>query len=997
MRVNQKKGSSAVSERERISGYVVKRQVELTRIRATFIELEHEATGARHLHIACEDRENSFGVAFKTVPRDSTGAAHILEHTVLCGSQRFPVRDPFFSMLKRSLSTFMNAFTAPDFTVYPFSTQNKKDFSNLMDVYLDATFFPKLEKLSFKQEGHRVEILKDIPGSHGFSLVYKGVVYNEMKGAMSSPDQVMVRSLMKALYPSATYQYNSGGDPLVITELTYDQLKAFHRDHYHPSNAFFYTYGNFPLEEHLAFISKTVLNRFDRIDPDTDVSRQPRWKHPKEARFTYPIGKHEDLSRKAQACMAWLVSDVREPFDVLVLTLLEQILLGNAASPVRKALMDSRLGTALCDGTGFTPDYRDPFFACGLKDVSESDVKSVGSTILDTISGLVNKGVDRDLIESAVHQLEFHRKEVTNHPYPYGIKLLMVFCGPWLHGGDPARILIFEEDLKTIRKEVENGAFFENTMKQFFLENPHRLLLTLSPDPLMEEKESREIRSRLDHFKNGLSPQMIEQIKADAEALLTLQESIEEVSSLPTLEIEDIPSDVTRVTHLPDDDRFALTRYDQPTAGIFYFIAAGGIREIDASLLPEIPFFCYAFSKIGTTRRNYADIATLIDRYAGGIGLGSHARTLFDSGGRCVPFVSFEGKCLNRNQEKVFDLMEELIFHFDFSDHIRLMSLLLEYKAHLESMIVHNGHRFAVSLASRKFSDTCSLSETWHGIFHLKKIKELTADLTETKLTSIAGDLRRIGKHLFSSKNIQMAFIGDRNALDLSVRRMIGSPGLSELVRDPSGNQRFTAPSITVESGNLREGWSTSSAVSFVAKVFKTVRMSHEDAPALSVIAKILKSLYLHREIREKGGAYGAYALYDSENGLFSFSTYRDPHIVETLNAFQNSAEFIRSGHYTEEDVKEAILQVCSEIDRPDPPGPAAKKAFMRRMVLLSDEKRQHFKERLLSINRAEVISVAEKYFQPDESRQAVAVISGEDLLKSAGQGLKDPLELHRI
>ena len=409
MRVNQKKELPSVAERELISGYVVKRQIELPRIRATFIELEHEATRARHLHIACEDRENSFGVAFKTVPRDSTGAAHILEHTVLCGSQRFPVRDPFFSMLKRSLSTFMNAFTAPDFTVYPFSTQNKKDFSNLMDVYLDATFFPKLEELSFKQEGHRIEIVKDIPGSDDFSLIYKGVVYNEMKGAMSSPDQVMVRSLMEALYPSTTYKYNSGGDPLAITELTYDQLKAFHRNHYHPSNAFFYTYGNFPLKEHLAFISKTVLNRFDRIDPDTDVSRQPRWKHPKEARFTYPIGKHEDLSRKAQACMAWLVSDVRDPFDVLVLTLLEQILLGNAASPVRKALMDSRLGTALCDGAGFTPDYRDPLFACGLKDVSESDVKSVGSVILDTISGLVDKGVDRDLIESAIHQLEFRR------------------------------------------------------------------------------------------------------------------------------------------------------------------------------------------------------------------------------------------------------------------------------------------------------------------------------------------------------------------------------------------------------------------------------------------------------------------------------------------------------------------------------------------------------------------------------------------------------------
>ncbi|MGD9087424.1 MAG: insulinase family protein, partial [Desulfobacterales bacterium] len=337
---------------EQVGNYTVNRVVPLERIRSFYYDLEHKVTGARHIHISNDDAENTFSVAFKTVPVDSTGVAHILEHTALCGSHRYPVRDPFFSMLKRSLSTFMNAFTASDWTMYPFSTQNTKDFFNLLDVYLDAAFFPKIDELSFKQEGHRLEIEGDLNSDDPdrFRLVYKGVVYNEMKGAMSSPDQVMVRSIQKELYPSTTYHYNSGGDPAEIPSLTYQQLKEFHRRHYHPSNAFFYTYGNVPLAESLATIEDTVLKKFERITPDTDVAAQPRWRKPRVASFPYPFNPNEDPAKKYQACVAWLVGDIKDAFQVLTLSLLEQVLLGNSAAPLRKALIDSELGSSLCDG-----------------------------------------------------------------------------------------------------------------------------------------------------------------------------------------------------------------------------------------------------------------------------------------------------------------------------------------------------------------------------------------------------------------------------------------------------------------------------------------------------------------------------------------------------------------------------------------------------------------------------------------------------------------------
>ena len=531
---------------DRICDYRIEQIEPLMEIAAVFYALEHLTTRTKHIHISNGDAENTFSVAFKTVPNDSTGVAHILEHTVLCGSQKFPVRDPFFSMLKRSLSTFMNAFTASDWTMYPFSTQNKKDFYNLMEVYLDAVFFPKLDKLSFKQEGHRLEVEENSKGPNPDipAVTYKGVVYNEMKGAMSSPDQVMARSILKALYPSTTYRFNSGGDPVEIPSLSYDQLIEFHRRHYHPSNAFFYTYGNLPLQDHLTFIQEKVLSQFQQIDPDTAVASQPRWKHPQAVSFAYPFNKNEDPAKKCQVCVAWLTADIKDSFELLTLTLLEQILLGNSASPLRKALIDSGLGSALCDGCGFDADNRDTLFVSGLKDVDPSSAGKIETIILDVLNDLIDNGIEKKLIDSAIHQIEFHRKEITNTPYPYGIKLLLTFSGSWFHGGDPLKILNFETDLANLQNELEKGAFFENQIKKYFLENPHRILLTLEPDQEMEHNENKRLRAELDRIRKNLTPTDIDQIQQDAEALQRLQETEEDVSTLPTLQRKDIPPSV---------------------------------------------------------------------------------------------------------------------------------------------------------------------------------------------------------------------------------------------------------------------------------------------------------------------------------------------------------------------------------------------------------------------------------------------------------------------
>ncbi|MFZ3045285.1 MAG: insulinase family protein, partial [Desulfatirhabdiaceae bacterium] len=618
--MTEKTADSKFSEGQFISGYRIQRIAKIDSLHCVLTELVHEATGARHIHLSNSDRENAFGVVFKTVPRNSTGVAHILEHTALCGSQKYPVRDPFFSMLKRSLSTFMNAFTASDWTMYPFATQIEKDYYNLMGVYLDAAFFPVLDELSFMQEGHRLSLVPDPENPEIPRLIFTGVVYNEMKGAMSSPSQVMARSLLNALYPDTTYRFNSGGEPRDIPSLTWQNLKDFHARHYHPSNAWFYTYGNLPLARHLEFISQTVLYRFDRIQPDTDVPSQPRWTSPRIAEYAYALNQPEDISQKHQICLAWLLADIQDTFGILSLALLNEVLLGNAASPLKKALIDSGLGSSLSDGSGLDADNRDIFFSCGLKDVRADDADIIQKIILDTLSQLTDAGIDRDLIESALHQIEFHRKEVVNTPYPHGLRLLLGMTGTWIHGGDPVRLLNIDADIESLRRQAMTESLLENVIKRYFLENPHRVRLTLIPDTELAERERQRESADLAQIQSRLLPEQIQGIIDLENSLQQRQETLENVSCLPTLKQEDIPPDIVKIHETSRSLILDSRAYEQPTAGIVYVSAVAGAGMLSESALPLVPIFCHCLTRICSSRHDYVEISRLIDRYTGGMG-----------------------------------------------------------------------------------------------------------------------------------------------------------------------------------------------------------------------------------------------------------------------------------------------------------------------------------------------------------------------------------------
>src|SRR5437879_3688672 len=385
-----------------LGGYSITRRQPLQRIEGAYVELQHTRTGARHIHIDCPDDNNGFAVFFPTPPGDSTGVAHILEHVVLAGSQRFPVRDPFFSMTRRSLATFMNALTGSDWTMYLFSTRNAKDFKNLLDVYLDATFFPKLSEDSFKQEGIRFEY--EEPADPNSGLRYKGVVFNEMKGALATPGAAVDRAVGKALFPGLPYAYVSGGDPQDIPNLTWDHLKQFHARHYHPSNAHFYTYGNQSLERTLETVERNALLRFQRIEVDSSIPDVKRFVQPTTAIEPYPAVAGEDNEPRAEALTAWVTVPSADSFRALAMKVLSEVLLSNAGSPLRKALIDSGLGSALADGSGFHDDYKEAVFGAGLKGVAAEDAEKVQQVVLETLDRVADRGVDASQVEAAIHR-----------------------------------------------------------------------------------------------------------------------------------------------------------------------------------------------------------------------------------------------------------------------------------------------------------------------------------------------------------------------------------------------------------------------------------------------------------------------------------------------------------------------------------------------------------------------------------------------------------------
>ncbi|MGI8426832.1 MAG: insulinase family protein [Actinomycetota bacterium] len=968
---------------ETLGGYRIERKEPLHHLAGAYYELRHVKTGARHIHIACPEDNHTFGVLFPTVPEDSSGVAHILEHVVLAGSKRFPVRDPFFSMIPRSLKTFMNAMTASDWTMYPFSTRNEKDFFNLLSIYLDAAFFPLISEEAFKQEGHRFEF--EVPEDSKSGLRYKGVVFNEMKGAMATPQSVMEQGIGSSLFPDLTYANNSGGDPEHIPQLTWQQLKEFHAVHYHPSNAYFFTYGNLQLDRLLREIESQALSHFDKLEVDVAIPDARPFAKATSVELTYPLSPSEESAKKSQVLVAWVANRVTDSFETLTLRVLTEVLLGNPAAPLYRALMGSGIGDALADGTGYHTEFRQAVLGAGLQGISAEDAEQVEKLIFETLASLAEGGLGKADIEAAIHQLEFEAREVSNRGFPYSLKLFFELAGAYIYGGDPYLSLQFEQDLARLRQSLESGPYLEDCLRRWFLDNKHRALIILRPDQELEARKTAEELAKLAEIEAGLSDQQLKEIVQQALRLKELQEAKQDLSSLPTLELADVPMRFEAVPEQIEDIAGAVTGlFPQPTNGIVYVDIRADFSDLPDRLVDLLPLFSFALPKMGAAADDYQAMARRISQYTGGIQSAAGVRPQAGSED-VLSNWTISGKALVRNLAEFMAILRDFLTAVQF-DPKRLQELIGEMRAHMQAQVVSSGTQFAMYLASAKLSVAGALDERLHGLSQLKVLKRLS-QASADELDQVIADLTAISVHLFRNRGLRVCVTAEQKCFD-DIRALLETT-LGAL---PPGGAGSAIVPVEPAGGAKSEARTTSVPVAFNVKLFKTVGISHADAPALMALGHFMRATFLHREIREKGGAYGAGASFDAEKGQFSFTSFRDPNIAKTYKAFDQAVRFVTAGGLDPDEVKEAVLSACGAVDPLESPDTKGRRRFFDDLAGYSLELRQRFKKGLLQLDAEDLIRVTNKYLVSGDP--IMATVCNADMVAEANRAMGEVFEV---
>jgi Zn-dependent M16 (insulinase) family peptidase len=929
-------------------------------------EYEHQPTGARHIHLAADDDQNAFMVAFRTVPQDSTGVAHILEHTSLCGSRNYPVRDPFFMMTRRSLNTFMNAFTASDWTAYPFASRNHKDFNNLLRVYLDAVFFPTLNKLDFAQEGHRVEFAN--PKDPNSELVFKGVVFNEMKGAMSSPVSSLWQSLSSKLFPTITYHNNSGGDPAHIPDLEYEQLRSFHAHHYHPSNALFMTYGDIPATEHQQLFHELALGEFQRKEMNIAVPDEQRYQMPQQVEDRYALDSGEETSNKSHIVLGWLLGKSIDMQQVMQAHLLSGVLLDNGASPLRLALETTDLGSAPSPLCGLQDSSREMVFACGVEGSEPERAKAVEQLVLEVLQRVAEEGVPQEMVEAVLHQLELSQREVSGDGFPYGLQLMVHALSPTLHGADPVEAIDIDPILNHLHEAIQDPEFIKGLVREL-LDNPHRVRLTMQPDTNLSAELAAQEQERLTTMKAAMTDEQKQQVIDLAAALAERQAMEDDPELLPAVGLQDIPEEMT----IPQGENSELaalpsTWFSRGTNGLVYQQIIVDLPELDPELAALLPLMGDLITEVGSAGRSYLETQALQAAVTGGLSANSSVRGAVDDLERSRGIFTLSGKALVRNQAALSTLLLETFESARFDELDRLRELITQERMHREQGVTNHGHSLAMAAAASALSPSAALYHHWYGLEGLKQLKALDDRLAEAAaLSQLSEQLTRLRDRLLEAPR-QFLLIGEQEQQETIEQQL---SGIWQACPQGSLTSRFTPPPV---KGTVREAWSTSTQVNFCSKAYPTVPAEHDDAAALMVLAGFLRNNFLHRTIREQGGAYGGGASLDLDSGAFRFYSYRDPRLGETLTDFDASVEWLLQNEHEWRLVEEAILGVISAIDKPGSPAGEAKKTFHATLHGRTPEQRRRFRSRILKVTEADLKSVAAKYLKPELAH--IAVIS---------------------
>jgi presequence protease len=980
-----------------VHGFELVEEREIPEIASLARLWRHGGSGAELLSLLNDDENKVFGVSLRTPPRNSTGVAHILEHSVLCGSRKYPLKEPFVELLKGSLKTFLNAFTYPDKTCYPVASCHLQDFYNLIDVYMDAVFHPLLPEHVFRQEGWRLTPSEDAP--HGLEM--QGVVLNEMKGAYSSPDAVLHERAQQAVFPETIYGLDSGGDPEIIPELGHEEFLAFHRTYYHPSNARFFFHGNDP-EEHRLELVNEVIAPFGRLEVDSAIRMQPPFSEPRRLILPYAAEPDDSGRKRGMFVLNWLFPGERSFTRSLAWSMLETMLVGLPGAPLRKALLDSGLGEDLA-GVGLESELMQSYFSTGLRNMDPERSGEVEKLILRTLETLAREGLPPELVEAAVNSTEFDLRENNTGSFPRGLHLMLRSLTNWLYGWDPLEPLAFEAPLAAIKERVQAGErFFENMLRELFLENPSRGSLLLVPDEELDRRAEEREQGRLAGIVASMSTEQLRELEAAAEELARLQQAPdapEALQRLPRLRLTDLPR---RNTSIPLEECDIGGRpclfHDIETTGLLYADLAFDLRpllERSPALAPLVPLFGRALLEMGTSRRDYVSMSTLIARKTGGIEPDMLITPVQGSEQARVMFL-LRCKCTLEKASDLAAILEELLAEARFDDEERLRQLLQEELAGLEERVIPMGHRMALSRVMARLSEAGRLNEYFNGVSQLLFLRRLSA-ATAGDLSPVQGALEAMRSLILNRENLlsnvttpESGFRSADTLLAAAGAVLPVDPGLDAAAGGLEAllGEAYAYPegaALGLERG--REGLTIPANVNFVAKGVNLRALDYEFDGAALVASRLLSTGWLWDSVRVQGGAYGAFCLLDRIAGCLAFASYRDPGISRTIDIFDKSGQYLRGIKHDSSLLEKGVIGVVGDIDAhllPDAKGYAS---LLRWCARDDEQTRQRMRDQVLEAGAEQFERLAQACDKAATAGDVSVLGSRQSLERFAAEG----------
>jgi len=925
-----------------LHGFQLLREEYVAEYDAKVFLFKHEKTGAEVMSLSNDDENKTFGVTFRTPPANSTGIPHILEHSVLCGSRKYNIKEPFVELIKGSLNTFLNAMTYPDRTCYPVASCNLQDFKNLVDVYLDAVFHPNCmtNEKTFLQEGWHYEL-----DAADAEMTFKGVVFNEMKGVYSSPESVLARECQQALFPDNTYGVDSGGDPRNIPDLGFAEFKDFHGKFYHPSNARLWFYGDDDVEERLSTLN-AFLSEFDRKEVDSVITTQPFFTEPKRVMASYVAGEGEE-SQKSFVQVNWLLSDA--PFDTetaLAVGFLDNLLLGSPAAPLRMALEESGLGESMV-GFGLEDELRQPTFAIGLKGVSTEDIPKVEKLIFDTLASIAEEGFTQAAIDSSVNTIEFSLRENNTGRFPRGLSLMLRSLAAWLYDGDPIEPLRYEQPLAHLKERMASGDVFRPLLKRLLIDNKHKVTVELNPDKALGKVQDDEEKARIAAYRAGLSPEDIEKVVADTEELKRLQEtpdSPEALACVPSLDISDIPRESKSIPcDISTMGATQLLTHDIVTSDILYAEHLMDLHSVPMDLMPLVPLWCRAMQRMGTSKRNFVDFDQTMGATTGGFSLSPFTSSIRGETD-VAAYLVLRGKSTADQAGEMHDLMAEMMLESKLDDREVFRQLVLESRSGMESRVQGGGHSVAAGRLDAMDSVAGYVDELMGGLAQLEYLKVLTKRI-DTDWDGVVGDLERIRAAVVSRQNSVTNLTADAKTLDASSAAV--SSFLDALPAHGTGVATEPwSPSLVLPSVN--ELITVPTQVNYVGKGANLYRGGYELHGSAYVINKLLGTTWLWDRVRVSGGAYGGFSDFDSHSGMFTYLSYRDPNLLKTVANYDGTVDYLKGLKLEQSELTKAIVGTMGDLDSYQLPDSKGYTSLMRHLLKVGDEERQQRREEVL-------------------------------------------------